>query len=107
MSQENSDIKHPGQPEVEALVTEPVDSHEFGTAWIGGWTAPIIVTLFTLIWLLGQYLLIPERPRDWQYSTVYYVPAQSVVSTRHFSPKAAHGPQVEYPSTTRRLTDGQ
>ena len=65
--------------------------------WVGGWLAPILVILFTLIWSLMIYWLIGWRTRDWQYGTVPYVPAESTFTTQDHS--AGRVPkQVELPS---------
>jgi hypothetical protein len=47
----------------------------------GGYIAPLIAIAFTVLWPLAFYWLIGDRPRDWQYGTVRYVPAQSLASS--------------------------
>ncbi|HEX3000560.1 MAG TPA: hypothetical protein VHR86_10045 [Armatimonadota bacterium] len=73
---------------------------------MGTWAVPILVILFTLVWCLGIYGLIPNRAGDWQYGVFPYIPAQSFFTTRELHRQAPPS-QVEYPSTVRRLAHGR
>ena len=64
--------------------------------WVGGWTAPILVVVFTILWNMLIYWLIGDRPRVWQYGTLQYVPGVSIVSAEQASTGRVP-PQVEYP----------
>ncbi len=71
---------------------------------VGGYTAPVVVVLFTIFWCLMQYWLIGWRSRDWEYGTVPYVPGISIVSTSSI-PTGPPPRQVELPRQT--LTPGE
>lgn len=81
---------HPEQPEDR----EQLRRHPW---MVGGYLAPTLVVLFTILWVLAAYWLIGWRTRDWSFGTAPYIPAQSVYTTRPFP----HGPapkQVQLPS---------
>lgn len=57
------------------------ESPRFQKWWVGGWLAPILVTLGTLAWCFLIYGLIGDRPRNWEYGVTPYVPGESIFST--------------------------
>ena len=70
----------------------------------GGWIAPIIVAIFTIIWCLLIYKLIGDRPADWKYGVTPYIPGQSIISTQQ-PVKGITARQVELPSTVKNRKD--
>lgn len=73
---------------------------------VGGWLAPIIVTLFTIFWCLMIYKLIGDRPVDWKYGVTPYIPGQSIISTQQ-APKEIAPRQIELPSAVRNRKNAE
>ncbi|MHB1458659.1 MAG: hypothetical protein ACYC0V_17260 [Armatimonadota bacterium] len=73
---------------------------------VGGWLAPVIVTLFTIIWCLMIYKLIGDRPVDWKYGVTPYIPGQSMISTQQ-APKGIAPKQIEMPSAARNRQNAE
>lgn len=73
---------------------------------VGGWLAPVIVTLFTLIWVMLIYGLIGDRPVDWKYGVTPYIPGQSIISTQQ-APKGIAPKQIEIPSAARNRQNAE
>jgi hypothetical protein len=68
----------------------------------GGWITPVIVVGFTIIWCLGIYFLIGNRPTDWNYGVIPDIPGQSFESTQ-ILPSGPAPKQVELPLASRSL----
>ena len=83
---------------------EPINKPQ--SASVGGWLAPIIVTLFTIIWCLMIYKLIGDRPVDWKYGVTAYIPGQSMISTQQ-APKGIAPKQIEMPSAARNRQNAE
>lgn len=68
---------------------------------VGGWFTPIVVVGFIILWSLMIYWLIGDRPTDWNYGVMPYIPGQSIESTHRIGsgqvPK-----QVELPIRASR-----
>lgn len=49
----------------------------------GGWIAPTLVVVFTILWSLLIYHVVGDRlvNRTWQYGTPSYIPAESPATT--------------------------
>jgi hypothetical protein len=73
---------------------------------VGGWKTPLLVTAFIIVWCLMIYAMVGDRPVDWQYGVLPYVPSQTFLSTRAPSHKAIPPKQVEYPSAIRERQSG-
>lgn len=86
MSQFDNDGRHPEHP----------DTPAFRRWWVGGWLAPLLVTVWMLVWVLMIYRLVGDRPSDWNYGVTPYVPGESVFSTEH-PPKGDAPEQVTLP----------
>ena len=80
--------------------------HSHGPASVGGWLAPVLVILFTILWSLTIYALIGWRSRDWQYGAVPYIPAESVFTTRSY-PAGQAPRQVILPAPVRGGQDAK
>jgi hypothetical protein len=91
---EHEDQRHAELPHGASL--EDHSQPQMNRWWVGGWLAPMLVTAFTLGWLLFIYYMVPEIPSNWKYHVVPYVPGQSVISTEQ--PKNNDRPQVELPT---------
>ena len=70
---------------------------------VGGWFTPILVVVFIILWSLMIYWLIGDRPTDWNYGVVTYVPGESFESTQRVGPGKVPK-QVELPiAVSRRM----
>lgn len=79
-------------------------SPHFTNWWVGGWLAPLLVAGGTLAWVFLIYFLIGDRPTDWKYGVVPYVPGESIFSIRP-QPKGIVPPQVTLPDDTKEEFD--
>lgn len=99
----NQEVPQHRHPEVPAGVHPEIESQRedprFRRWWVGGWLSPILVTAFTLLWVFLIYWLIGDRPRDWQYGTMPYVPGESIFAIEPAAPGQAP-PQIVLPKET-------
>lgn len=100
MNTEENNHEHPEVPSGIHPEHEDVkESPRFRSWWVGTWLAPIYVSGAIFFWCLVIYLLIGDRPRDWDYGTVPYVPGESVFSIAPI-PKGVAPDQVILPEDT-------
>ena len=92
MSPEDSDPKIDTYPGGTPEITRT-------TWWVGGWISPILVAAFTILWCFLAYWLIGDRPREWQYGVMPYVPGESVFSSET-PPSGTPPKQVILPNIT-------
>lgn len=97
-------IEEPVVDDSKSLNLEPEPEPQ---SWVGGWTAPVLVTGFIIVWCLLIYMLIGDRPREWQYGVLPYIPSASYLTTSRPSPGLLTPKQVEYPSHIRRRQIGR
>ncbi|MDO8683404.1 MAG: hypothetical protein Q7N50_07985 [Armatimonadota bacterium] len=101
MSSHPPEHEHPEVPK--DIHPEIPESHEdpiFRKWWVGGWLSPIFVAAGTLIWCLLIYFLIKDRPRDWQYGVVPYIPAESAITSKT-GPAGPSPKQVQLPKRSQ------
>lgn len=75
------------------------ESPRFRSWWVGTWFAPLLVSGGILFWCLAIYLLIGNRPRDWDYGVAPYVPGESIFSINPI-PRGIPPEQVVLPEDT-------
>lgn len=97
MNQDNLDHEHLEIPMgVHPELEEVRESPRFRQWWVGTWFAPLLVSVGMLLWCVLAYLFIGDRPRDWNYGVLPYVPGQSIFSTNRV-PHGATPNQVALP----------
>jgi hypothetical protein len=48
---------------------------------VKGWALVILIAVLMILWVGAIYLLLPDRPRAWDYGQTQYIPAQGYYSS--------------------------